>query len=102
MKRYTHWDGRCAKADGTLAGSALDMATAVRNCVNSLGVALPEALRMASLYPAQFLGLADCYARLAPGYRADLVLLSDDLKVMKTWLQGEMVYANSPSQYTDH
>ncbi|PID49979.1 MAG: N-acetylglucosamine-6-phosphate deacetylase [Proteobacteria bacterium] len=88
-------DGRCAKADGTLAGSALDMASAVRHCVHTLELALPEALRMASLYPAQFLGLADQYARLASTYRADLVLLDADLCVQKTWVAGELVYSKA-------
>ncbi|MEZ5449616.1 MAG: hypothetical protein R3E89_11730 [Thiolinea sp.] len=37
-------DGRCALADGTLAGSALDMVGAVRNCVQTLGLPLVEAL----------------------------------------------------------
>ena len=44
--------GRCARADGTLAGSALDMAAAVRNCVELLQVPLVDALRFASAEPA--------------------------------------------------
>ena len=50
-------DGRLTTADGTLAGSDLDMAGAVRNSVERLGLALPDVLRMASLIPAQFLRL---------------------------------------------
>ena len=68
-------DGRCLRADGTLAGAALDMASAVRNAVACSGVTLPEALRMASRNPAEFLGLGDRLGRIAPGYRADLVAL---------------------------
>jgi len=90
--------GRCAKADGTLAGSALDMATAVRSCVNTLALSLPEALRMASLYPAQFLGIADRYGQLAPNYRADLLLLDEQLNVQQTWLAGELVFQASRSR----
>ena len=41
-------DGSCTTADGTLAGSALDMASAVRNCVRLLGMTLPDALPLAS------------------------------------------------------
>ena len=70
-------DGRCTTADGTLAGSALDMATAVRNTVDLLGLPLAEALRMGSLYPAAALGLAGHYGRLAVGLRADLAVLDD-------------------------
>lgn len=83
-------DGRCTTADGTLAGSNLDMATAVRNTVALLDQPLQEALRMASLYPAAFLGLDDRRGRIAPGYCADLVLLDDDLKVQRTWIAGQM------------
>ncbi|MEP6906996.1 MAG: N-acetylglucosamine-6-phosphate deacetylase [Pseudoxanthomonas sp.] len=81
-------DGVVRNAAGVLAGSALDMATALRNAVDLLGVSLEEAARMASTYPAQFLGLADQYGRIAPGYHADLVALDDRLQVMETWIDG--------------
>jgi N-acetylglucosamine-6-phosphate deacetylase len=79
-------DGRCTTADGVLAGSNLDMATAVRNAIELLGLPLQEALRMASLYPAGFLGLDQTRGRLAPGYVADLVLLDDAINVQQTWI----------------
>ena len=81
-------DGKCSTADGTLAGSALDMATAVRNTVERLGLPLDEACRMASTYPAQFLGLGHELGRIAPGYRADLVVLDEALEVAGTWIDG--------------
>jgi N-acetylglucosamine-6-phosphate deacetylase len=82
-------DGRCLRADGTLAGSMLDMASAVRNCVDQLGVPLTDALRFASSNPANFLGLGDRLGRLAPGYRADLVAFDPDtIDVMATWVAG--------------
>ncbi|WP_363799569.1 N-acetylglucosamine-6-phosphate deacetylase [Lysobacter firmicutimachus] len=81
-------DGKCSTAEGTLAGSALDMASAVRNSVRRLGLPLDEACRMASAYPADFLGLGDELGRIAPGYRADLVALDEDLQVTGTWIGG--------------
>ena len=81
-------DGKCTTADGTLAGSALDMASAVRNSVQRLGLPLDEACRMASQYPAEFLGLGGELGRIAPGYRADLVRLDRDLQVRGTWIGG--------------
>ena len=86
-------DGRCAKSDGTLAGSALDMVSAVRNCVELLDIPLAEALRMASLYPAQFLGIDDRYGQILPNYRADMVLLDKQLQVQKTWVSGELCFS---------
>jgi N-acetylglucosamine-6-phosphate deacetylase len=82
-------DGRCLRADGTLAGAALDMAGAVRNAVAMLGVALPDALRMASRNPAEFLGLGDRLGRITPGHRADLVaFMPEDVRVLRTWVAG--------------
>jgi len=83
-------EGRCTRQDGTLAGSVLDMATAVRNCVRLLGVPLETALRFASGNPAQFLGLGHCLGRLAPGYRADMIALDPvGIKVLDTWVAGK-------------
>ncbi len=82
-------DGVVRNAAGSLAGSALDMATAVRNAVDLLGLSLEEAARMASRYPAQFLNVDDRLGEIAEGYQADLVLLDDALQVRATWIAGE-------------
>jgi N-acetylglucosamine-6-phosphate deacetylase len=82
-------NGRLTTADGTLAGSDLDMASAVRNAVDHLGVRLEDALAMASRVPAAFLRLDSDFGRIAPGYRASMVLLDEALTVMRTWIDGE-------------
>jgi N-acetylglucosamine-6-phosphate deacetylase len=87
-RRVVRADGRLTTEDGTLAGSDLDMATAVRNVVQSLGRPLEQALAMASLVPATFLRLDDKLGRIAPGHRASLVLLDDRLQVVETWIDG--------------
>ena len=82
-------DGRCARADGTLAGTCLDMATAIRNCVRWLDVPLTDALRFASTHPAEFLGLGDRFGKLAPEFRADMVALDGaTIEVLRTWVAG--------------
>ena len=53
-----------------------------------LDLELPEAINMASRNPAAFLGLDRELGRIAPGYRADLVLMDDDLGVIETWIGG--------------
>ena len=81
----------CTRADGTLAGTALDMATAVRNSVKLLAMPLTDALRAASAEPARFLGLAHRLGHLAPGCRADLVALDPtDVRVFETWVAGRV------------
>jgi N-acetylglucosamine-6-phosphate deacetylase len=81
-------DGRCVDEQGTLAGSALDMASAVRNCVDLLGLPLERAARMASAYPAQFLGLDAELGRIAPGLRANMVAVDERINVTATWIDG--------------
>ena len=87
-KRISVKGGMCVDENGTLAGSALDMASAVRNTVKLLGVPLERAVLMASTYPAEFLGLGRELGRIAPGYRANLVLADEDLGVLETWIDG--------------
>jgi N-acetylglucosamine-6-phosphate deacetylase len=81
-------DGRCLRSDGTLAGAALDMASAVRNSVTQLHLPLTSALRFAATTPAAFLGLSGALGRLAPGYRADVVAIDHHINVLATWVAG--------------
>ncbi|PMQ05756.1 N-acetylglucosamine-6-phosphate deacetylase [Dyella sp. AD56] len=81
-------DGICQSDTGVLAGSALDMATGVRNLVDMVGLPLAEASRMASAYPAAWLGLDRTHGRLVAGQRADFAVLDDGLVVKETWISG--------------
>ncbi len=85
-------DGRLTLADGTLAGADLDMISAVRFLHRRIGVELGEALRMASLYPAQAIGRADRLGRFAPGMSASMVALSAGLGVAAVWIDGKQVH----------
>ena len=82
-------DGVCVDDNGTLAGSDLDMASAVRNAVQLTGLDLAGAAAMASTNPAAFLGLGGELGQIAPGFRADLTLLDGELQSKRTWIGGQ-------------
>jgi len=88
---------------GQLAGAAISMLDAVNYTINVLGADVPEALRMASLYPAQFLGKSSGIGRLKPGYLADLVQLSSSLNgtltLENTWLRGRSLFPTQETSY---
>ncbi|RKE83493.1 N-acetylglucosamine-6-phosphate deacetylase [Rhizobium sp. AG855] len=84
-------DGRLTLADGTLAGADIDMLSCIRFVHENLGLPLEEALRMATVYPAEAIGAGDRGA-LEPGKRADFVLLDGDLDLSSTWIGGTCVY----------
>jgi N-acetylglucosamine-6-phosphate deacetylase len=81
-------DNKCIDEEGRLAGADLDMASAVRNACKTLALDLPDALRMASCNPAEFLRLSDSLGSIAPGRRANLTLIDDEVNVRGTWIDG--------------
>ena len=87
-RTITLTNGRLATEEDKLAGAHLDMVSAVRNTVRLAGVPLENALRAASLAPARFLGLENERGILAPGARADFVVLTPELIVFETWIDG--------------
>ena len=97
-ERIEERDGRLINSEGALAGSAIGMIDAVRIATGVVGLPLEESLRMASLYPASFLGLDHQLGRIASGYRADLVHFDSEFKVHNTWVAGAR---QSHTQYLD-
>lgn len=91
-RTITRADGALRLADGTLAGADLDMIDAVEFMHSRIGLPLEEALRMASLYPAQAMGLAADHGHLRPGAMASFVHLGADRQVLSTWIAGRQVY----------
>ena len=85
-------DGVCRDPDGTLAGTALDMASAVRNIIEDTGCSIPEASCMASASPAAFLGQQTDRGTIEAGKCADLVITNAKLEVCTTLIGGKVVY----------
>lgn len=81
--------GRCTDDNGTLAGSHLDMLSAVENASRFADIDRFEAMRMASLYPARVLGLDTQLGRVRRGQRANLLALDRERRLLATWIDGE-------------
>jgi N-acetylglucosamine-6-phosphate deacetylase len=75
--------------DGTLSGSSLSMLQAVKNGVEKAGIPLPEALRMASLYPAAVIKKEKEWGSIQAGAQADLILLDEQLNLLQVIVDGE-------------
>ncbi|QHL87913.1 N-acetylglucosamine-6-phosphate deacetylase [Nibribacter ruber] len=89
--RSYYRNGRCETEDGRLAGSALTMLKAVQNTVQLVGLPLDEALRMATLYPAQVLKMEEKVGQLVPGAFANIAVLHQDLTLQQVWVDGQPV-----------
>ncbi len=89
---YVHMrqSDRFTLPDGTLSGSVLTMMKAVRNCVENTGIPLEEALRMASVYPAEVMKIPD-KGRIKPGYKADFVVFDKNYNVEQVIIEGVKV-----------
>lgn len=83
---------RLAADSGTIAGSLLTMADAVRYMVRVVGLPLSDAVAMASATPARIIGVADRKGSLEPGKDGDVVVLDEDLRVKATIVSGQVVY----------
>lgn len=90
-KTIYYRNGLCVDEHGTLSGSALTMIEAVQNSVEYCGIALDEALRMATLYPARAMGVEKQLGTVAAGKAANLTVFTRDYQIIKTFVNGESV-----------
>ncbi|WDR05860.1 N-acetylglucosamine-6-phosphate deacetylase [Devosia rhodophyticola] len=88
----TRTDGALRLADGTLAGADLTMIDAITFMHRTIGLSFEEALRMATLYPAQAIRIEQRFGHLQPGAIANFVHLSEDHAVRSTWIDGKTVF----------
>jgi len=88
-------EGVARTEQGSLAGSTLTLEVSVKNLVEMAKVPLLEAVHMASLVPAQFLGLVDSLGSIVVGKRACFAAISDDFEVKATYIDGKVVYSKA-------
>lgn len=82
-------DGKCFDGNGTLGGSSITMIESVGNLVKEVGIPLDEALRMANLYPAEAVGVADFLGSVEAGKIANLTVFSHDFRVLASAVNGK-------------
>ncbi|MEV5001315.1 N-acetylglucosamine-6-phosphate deacetylase [Nocardioides sp. LML1-1-1.1] len=87
-------DGTVRLADGTLAGSAADLAQCLRVLRRATGRSLADAVAACTSVPAALLGDPD-RGRLSPGSRGDLTLVDDDLRVVATVVGGRLLHGGT-------
>lgn len=85
-------NGLCVDENGTLSGSALTMIEGVRNLVEHVNIALDEALRMATLYPARAMGVDKTLGSIETGKVANLTVFTRDFKITRTIVNGNEVF----------
>ena len=84
-------NNRFVNDEGKLAGSAITMLQAVKNCVQQVGISKEETFRMAATYPAERLNLGQQLGKIKAGYQADFVVLNQDLEVQQVIVKGETI-----------
>ena len=77
-------------ADGTIAGSATNLMQCMRTAV-SFGIPLSTAVKCAAVNPAKEIGIYDHYGSITPGKYANLVLLDQNLNLVKVFLKGKQI-----------
>ncbi|KDM93220.1 N-acetylglucosamine-6-phosphate deacetylase [Photobacterium galatheae] len=88
-KKVYYRNGKCVDENGTLGGSALTMIEAVQNSVEHVGIALDEAIRMATLYPARAIGVDKKLGAVKKGMVANLAIFDRDFRVRATVVNGK-------------
>lgn len=92
-KTIYYRNGLCVDENGTLSGSSLTMIEGIRNLVEHVNIALDEALRMATLYPARAIGMDKHLGTIEPGKVANLTVFTRDYHIIKTIVNGNEVVA---------
>jgi len=92
--RTVYADGGVPRlGSGAIAGSVLTMKEAFMNILAFTGCTIAEAARMTSTSPAKLVGEGRRKGRLAPGYDADITVLTPDLSVEAVWRGGKRAYS---------
>lgn len=85
-------DDQLIDSQGRIAGSLLDMGTAVRNAISMLDLTLPEVVKLSSENSAKFLGVYQDYGSLEVGKKASMLLIDKNNQPNACWIDGKQVF----------
>ncbi len=84
-------NGRIINSEGKLAGSSITQIDAIKNAYQNCNIPLESAISMATLYPAEYLGVSNYLGKLKKGYRADFAHFDSDFKIQNVWVAGSQL-----------
>ena len=83
--------GRIINSEGKLAGSSITQIDAIKNAYQKCNIPLDSAISMATLYPAEYIGVSNYLGKLKKDYRADLAHFNSDFKIQNVWVAGKQI-----------
>ena len=96
-------EGKVQLEDGTIAGSSSYVLAGMKNLVQKLNLPIEDVSYMASMSPANVMGIQAHKGSLEVGKDADIMVLDDDFNCMVTYVEGTCRYQGEPlSDYTNH
>ena len=84
-------NGRIINSEGKLAGSSITQIDAIKNAYQKCNIPIDSAISMATLYPAEYIGVSDYLGQLRSGYRADLAHFNSDFQIQNVWVAGKQI-----------
>ena len=84
-------NGRIINSEGKLAGSSITQIDAIKNAYEKCNIPIESAISMATLYPAEYIGVSSYLGQLKQGYRADLAHFNSDFQIQNVWLAGKQI-----------
>jgi len=82
----------CRLTDGTIAGSVLPFCQGVRNLKENAGLSMVQAVRAGSLNAAYSAGVEDRKGSLEKGKDADILLMDEECRILRTFVRGQCKY----------
>ena len=95
---YADEKGLILNSDGRICGSGKWVLSNIGQLVRRVGVPVEDAVRMATINPARFLGIQEETGSIRCGKKADLIFVDENFVCRRTYVDGALVYGDSTPQ----